>query len=126
MPQITLKVPDGETEYVDKFFDEHQAFMRETHNGPAEPNAIMYIITKTPDLKDSNDPSAGTTGNTLYAVTETYAGLEGCQAHMAAGQGYGKKEGEPHGALFATFLEVVGKYALATVMMAPVVKAMHD
>jgi len=123
---ITLKVPDGDVETVDKFIADHQAFMRETHKGPAEPFCLMYAVTKTAELKDSNDPSQGTTGSMLYAITETYQALEGCQAHMAAGQGYGKKEGEPHGVLFGTFLDLVGKYATSTVMMAEVVHTMAD
>ena len=123
---LTFKVPDAETGVVDKFMADHQEFMRKTHNGPEEPFCLMYIVSKTPEPKDPNDPSAGTTGNTLYAITETYEAMAGCEAHMAAGQGYGKKEGEPYGALFATFLEVVGKYATCTSMMSEVVHTMSD
>ena len=62
---LTFKVPDGETAVVDKFFADHQTFMRETHKGPEEPFALMYIVTKMQEPKDPNDPSQGTTGNTL-------------------------------------------------------------
>lgn len=125
---ICLKVPDSETSVVDKFFADHKGFMEESHltSGEKEPCVLFYTIAKTAELKDSKDPSAGSTGNVLYALTEIYRGLEGCEAHMAAGKAYKQKEGEPHGALFATFLEVVEKYSTATIMMAPVVAAMHD
>jgi len=121
---LTLRVPEGEeTEYVDKFFEDHQAFMRSTHGNPSkEPFCLMYIVTKTPESKEDGS----TTGNNLYALTETYQGTEGCDAHMSAGKNYQKKEGEDHGALFGTFLDIVSKYAIASVMAAEVVRTMSD
>ena len=120
---LTLRVPDGETGYVDKFFEGHQAFMRATHGPSEEPFCLMYIVTKSPELKDGNDPSKGTTGNVLYALTETYQGVEGCDAHMASGRAWGKSEEngeEEHGPLFGVFLDIVSKYAIASVMAAEV------
>ena len=127
---LSFKVPDEMSSEVDDFFKNHKTFMDETHPvdfGDDEPMVLFYTVTKTPELKDGNDPSKGTTGNTLYALTEIYRGLDGCEAHMTAGKNY-QKDGkeEDHGPLFAKFLDVVEKYATATVMMAPVIAAMHD
>jgi hypothetical protein len=105
---------------VDKFFADHKAFMDKTHptSGDAEPRPLMYIVTKAPEPKDPNNPKAGSTGNTLYSLTETYRGMDGCTAHMAAGQA--------DGPLFSKFLEIVSKYASFQSMMAEVVHTMDD
>lgn len=125
---IILSVPPRETDFVDSFFASHEKFMKATHNtsadGSAEPHALAYFITKAPepveqiDGSGATDPSKPTTGNTLYALHETYRSPDGCGAHMAAGQADEK--------LFATFLEIVGKYATSMIMAAPVVQTVSD
>ena len=50
--------------------------------GPDEPKPLAYMVTKTPEPNDPMDPSKGVTDFTIYAISETYAGMEGCMAHM--------------------------------------------
>ena len=38
-------------------------------------------------MKNPLDPSEGTTGHTMMALTEVYRGLEGSQAHMESSAG---------------------------------------
>eukprot|EP00658_Telonema_sp_P-2_P058892 TRINITY_DN474_c0_g1_i1.p1 TRINITY_DN474_c0_g1~~TRINITY_DN474_c0_g1_i1.p1 ORF type:complete len:289 (+),score=93.05 TRINITY_DN474_c0_g1_i1:185-1051(+) len=115
---IALRVPDGETGPVDAFFAEHEQFMRKTHNtkpdGSQEPHTLAYFVTK---VKEPVPEGEGTTGNTLYALTETYRTVKGCEAHM--------EEGQKSTEMFAHFQEVVSKYAVSMMMMAPVVHT-HD
>ena len=44
---------------------------------PQEPMVLFYTITKMAEPKDPNDPAAGTTGNTIFTLTEIYRGMEG-------------------------------------------------
>jgi len=112
------KVPDAEAAAVDAFFVEHQAFMDETHKttGNTEPVILYYTATKAAELKDSDDPSKGTTGFQMYALSEIYKGMPGCEAHIAAGQA------KP--VFFAKFQEIVGKYAISSSMMGEVICSM--
>ena len=61
------------------------------------------MVTKTPEPVDPMDPSKGVTDFTLYAMSETYAGMEGCAAHMDVA---GKT-----GDILPRFMETVTKYA---------------
>ena len=106
---IGFKVADDKTADVDKFFADHMAFMKATHSGPAEPKAVSYMVTKTPEPKDPNDPAAGTTGNTIYFMSESYGSMEGCQAHFA-------KAGAT-GDILPRFQQTVKDYAVAVSMM---------
>ena len=113
---LGFKVPNAETEGVEKFFSDHMAFMKATHTGPAEPKALSYMVTKTPEPVDPSDPSKGVTDFTIYAMSETYSSMEGCAAHMAVA---GKT-----GDILPRFMETVKKYATGTALMAPVVNTM--
>ena len=115
---FVYKVPDEEAAGVDAFFAEHKTFMAETHktSGDTEPVILYYTATKAAELKDSDDPSKGTTGFQLYALCEVYKGMAGCEAHIAAGKA--KPE------FFAKFEEIVGKYAISSAMMGEVICSM--
>jgi hypothetical protein len=60
----------------------------------------MYAVAKAPEYKNPNDPAAGSTGQTLYSLTQTYRGIAGCEASQATGQ------------LLSAFRDVIGKYAV--------------
>lgn len=106
---IGFKVADDKTVDVDKFFADHMAFMKATHAGPVEPKAISYMVTKTAEPKDPNDPAAGTTGNTIYFMSESYGSMEACQAHFA-------KAAET-GDILPRFQKTVKDFAVAVSMM---------
>jgi hypothetical protein len=132
---LGFAVPDADVADVDVFFANHKAFMDETHftTGSTEPKVLFYTVTKTPELKDPSNLSSGSTGKTLYSLTEIYRNMKSCEAHMAVGQAAftqyttwppppserGRVElGTP------TFLEMVDKFAVHRSMMAEVVHTM--
>lgn len=106
---IGFKVADNKTADVDKFFADHMAFMKATHAGPVEPKAISYTVTKTAEPKDPNNPAAGTTGNTIYFMSESYGSMDACQAHFA-------KAAET-GDILPRFQKTVKDFAVAASMM---------
>lgn len=117
-----LRVPDADTMYVDNFFADHKQFMEKSQqSGDAEPRALMYVVTKQPEPVDPTNASAGTTGNTLYALTETYRGLKGCRAHVAAAQAF-----NGDGKILARFMEILGKYSTFYSGMSMVIHTVAD
>ena len=68
---------------MDKFFKDHMPWMGKTHMGTEAPKSLAYIVTKMPELKDDQDATAGTTGKTLYTLTECYPDGKHAEAHMA-------------------------------------------
>lgn len=105
---IGLRVPNTEVARVDKFFADHEAFMRSTHNatadGSKEPHTLGYFVTKVAERKNPLDAQEGLTENTLYGLTETYRSSGGCDAHLAAGRA--------NEALFKEFSELVGLFGV--------------
>ena len=116
---ISFCVPNAKAERMDKFFETHEKFMRETHHiiGEDEPLALCYAVFKAPELNNPLDPSSGETGNTLYGITEIYRGPEGAQAHMALGQQREK--------MFSDLIDLTTQYCVAGILASPVVRAMH-
>jgi hypothetical protein len=132
---ISLRVPDADVAYVDQFFADHKEFMDLTHptSGDDEPRPLMYIVTKSPEPNDSNDPAFGSSGNMLYSLTETFRGTRGYEAHMVTLMlPYGRDtamtsdERAARRELHSTFRDVVGKYAVFQSMRAEVVYTMKD
>jgi hypothetical protein len=135
-----LKVPNADVAKVDALLAEYTVFMEESHfaSGNVEPVVLFYTVSKSAEPKDPSDPAAGSTGNTLYALTEIYRGMKGCEAHMAAGQaGFTtykswppppQEEGTAGRARIElctpTFLEVFDKYSCHKSIMAKVVHTM--
>ena len=64
-----LRVPDVQVGEVEKVLASHEAWMRETHRGPSEPNPLINTITKAREFNNSLDPSDGTSSFTLIALT---------------------------------------------------------
>ena len=120
---MAMKVPDGEdVDFVDKFFKDHMPWMGKTHMGPEAPKSLAYIVTKMPELKDDQDPPAGTTGKTLYTLTECYPDGKHAEAHMAEAG----KDKEAGGDILDRFQTCAGKYGVSSHMMAKVVATMND
>ena len=70
-----FRVPDAEVPEVGAILaTSHEKWMRATHQGPAEPSPLVYTIKKAAELKNPLDPSEGTTGHTIMALTEVYRG----------------------------------------------------
>ena len=120
---MAMKVPDGEdVDFVDKFFKDHMPWMGKTHMGPEAPKSLAYIVTKMPELKDDQDPTAGTTGKTLYTLTECYPDGTHAEAHMAEAG----KDKEAGGDILDRFQTCAGKYGVSSHMMAKVVATMKN
>ena len=84
-----FRIPDAEVTKVEAILaTSHEKWMRATHQGLAEPSPLFYTIIKAVELKNPLDPSEGTTGHTMMALTEVYRGLEGSQAHMESSAGW--------------------------------------
>ena len=92
--------------------------MRPTHQGPVEPSPLVYTITKAAELKNPLDPSEGTTGHTMMALTEVYRGLEGSQAHMESSAGW-----QDIGVMLE---KVIANYSVGMIMHGEVVGSMAD
>ena len=111
---MMLRVPDNKVAEAEKIFQSHEKWMRETHQGPEEPNPIVYVITKAPEFKN-NDPSQGTTGFTLLGIFEAYRDASGFQAHMASAQSW--KD-------FPKFNELVAPNVVGSILSGSVIGSM--
>ena len=81
---ISMKVPDSEVALMDELFAAHEKWIKETHflSGNEEPVLVSYKVLKSPDFKNPIDPSQGTTGNTIYVLSEVYERPAGLKKHM--------------------------------------------
>tara|TARA_B100000900_G_scaffold338097_1_gene300148 strand:- start:777 stop:1157 length:381 start_codon:yes stop_codon:yes gene_type:complete len=115
---IAFKVPNGDTERMELFFETHEAFMRETHyiEGTVEPIVLCYAVMKSPEFNDPLDSTSGETGHTLYGITEIYNGPEGAQMHMQLGQ--------QRAAMFMELVDLTSKYCISGIIGAAVMRSM--
>ena len=114
-----FRVPDAEVPEVEAILaTSHEKWMRATHQGPTEPSPLVYTITKAAELKNPLDPSEGTTGHTMMALTEVYRGLEGSQAHMESSAGW-----QDIGVMLE---KVIANYSVRMIMHGEVVGSMAD
>ena len=113
---MTLRVPDNKVGEVEKLFQSHEKWMRATHQGPEEPNPIVYVVTKAPEFKN-NDPSQGTTGFTYVGIFEAYRDASGFQAHMASSQTWND---------LPKMNEFIGAYAVGGILAGSVIGTMND
>lgn len=65
----------------DQIFRSHAAWMERTHHKSGDKALLIYDLSKTPEMKDPMDPDSGTTGNTLFIISEVYASPAGLQDH---------------------------------------------
>lgn len=65
----------------DRIFKSHAAWLAETHHRTGEKALLVYDLSKAPEMKDPMDPNSGTTGKTLFIISEVYAGPEGLNDH---------------------------------------------
>ena len=112
-----LRVPDAQVGEVEKVLASHEAWMRETHRGPSEPNPLIYTITKASEFNNPLDPSEGTSGFTLIALTEIYNGKDGCQAHLDITDSW--KD-------FPDMIEKVVPHQVGMMMLGEVIGSMED
>ena len=114
-----FRKPDAEVPEVEAILaTSHEKWMRTTHQGPAEPSPLVYTITQAAELKNPLDPSEGTTGHTMMALTEVYRGLEGSQAHTESSAGW-----QDIGVMLE---KVIANYSVGTIMHGEVVGSMAD
>ena len=113
---MMMRVPDNKVGEVEELFQSHEKWMRATHQGPKEPNPIVYVVTKAPEFKN-NDPSQGTTGFTILGVVKAYRDASGFQAHMVAAQTWDD---------FPKFNEFVGAYMVGGILAGSVIEIMAD
>ena len=64
---VAFKVPNNDSERMEKFLESHESFMRETHHidGNIEPVILSYSVMKSPEYNNPLDPNSGETGFTL-------------------------------------------------------------
>ena len=113
---MMMRVPDNKAGEVEELFQSHEKWMRATHQGPKEPNPIVYVVTKAPEFKN-NDPSQGTTGFTYLGVFEAYRDASGFQAHMASAQTWDD---------FPKLNEFIGAYNVGGIFAGSVIGTMAD
>ena len=79
-------VPADKAEEVEILLTTHAAWMRETHS--LEVDGRVHLVdfhwARSEELNNQIDPSQGTSGNILYALTEVYVEKDGTDQHMAA------------------------------------------
>ena len=82
-------VPEDMISEVEQFFQEHEKWMRETHNlsGDAEPRIVDYSVSKAPQYID-NDLEKGPSGNTIYSLHEVYVTDQGAMKHFELWQSH--------------------------------------
>ena len=112
-----LRVSDAQVGEVGKVLASHEAWMRETHRGPSEPNPLIYTITKASEFNNPLDPSEGTSGFTLIALTEIYNGKDECQAHLDITDSW--KD-------FPDMIEKVVPHQVGMMMVGEVIGSMED
>ena len=88
---MTWIVPADKEAEVDAFWQDHETWMRETHQigivfpkDDKKPRLLTYYISKGQQPNDPMNPEAGTTGSIIYQMTETYVDESDLQKHMAA------------------------------------------
>jgi hypothetical protein len=81
-----LIVPADKSEEVEVLLATHAAWMRETHSLEADGRVhlVDFHWARSEELNNQIDPSQGTSGNILYALTEVYVEKDGPDQHMAA------------------------------------------
>lgn len=83
---FALIVPASEVQRVERLLDSHREFMESTHSvsGSEETRLNSYTVLKGAEMQNPADPSQGTTGRTVYILTEHYETPIGLQKHMEA------------------------------------------
>ena len=82
-------VPENMISEVEQFFQEHETWMRETHNlsGDAEPRIVDYSVSKAPQYVD-NDLEKGPSGKMIYSLYEAYVTDQGAMKHFELWQSH--------------------------------------
>jgi hypothetical protein len=111
-----LRVPAAEADEVAGLLAKHAEFMRTTHSldGSKGPQVLHYNITRQDEFVHILDPSKGTTGNVLFALTEVYASAEGIGQHLELCQVHD----------MMAPLEVIVKYGAGLVFGGDVIESM--
>ena len=79
---------------------------------------MAYTIIKATELKNSLNPSEGTTGHTMMALTEVYRSLAVSQAHMES-----IADWQDIGVMLE---KVIANYSVGMIMHGEVVGSMTD
>ena len=81
-----LIVPADKAEEVEVLLATHAVWMRKTHSLEADGRVhlVDFHWSRSEELNNPIDPSQGTSGNILYALTEVYVEKNGPDQHMAA------------------------------------------
>mgnify|MGYP007002409936 CR=1 FL=1 len=65
----------------DRIFRSHAAWMERTHHRSGDKALLIYDLSKAPEMENPMDSNSGTTGNTLFIISEVYAGSAGLDDH---------------------------------------------
>lgn len=83
---MIFTVPAGLVAEGDRIFNSHAAWMEKTHHRTGEKALLIYDVSKAPEAKDPMDPNSGTTGNTVFVLSEVYESPAGLQDHWQQAQ----------------------------------------
>jgi len=70
----------------DRIFAEHAKWMPGTHHREGDKELLSYDVSKAEEMVNPLDPSAGTTGNVHFILSEVYATEAGVADHLAQSQ----------------------------------------
>lgn len=76
-------VPPDLVDEAERIFESHAAWMEETHHRDGEKALLRYNVARAPELSDPMDPESGSTGNTMFILTEVYETEAGIADHFA-------------------------------------------
>lgn len=76
-------VPSELVAEAERIFQSHVRWIRETHHQEGEKALLRYNVARAPEPSDPMDPESGSTGNTMYILTEVYESDAGIADHFA-------------------------------------------
>ena len=79
---FTIVSPPALIAEGDRIFEAHAKWMEATHHREGDKALLRYNVSKTPELANPMDPSAGTTGNTCFVLAEVYESEAGIADHF--------------------------------------------
>lgn len=75
----------------DRLFENHAAWMAQSHQRDGDKALLSYNIAKGPELSNPLDPSSEPTGNTSFVLNEVYETPAGVEDHWKqAAEGWEK------------------------------------
>jgi len=76
-------VPPELVDEVERIYESHAKWMQETHHQEGDKALLRYNVARAPEPSDPMDPESGSTGNTMFILTEVYETDAGIADHFA-------------------------------------------